>query len=185
MPPRNSKGRKHVDVDYVIDEAHRYLAIEVKSEEHRTAARVRAAVAYAGRSFNDVANQSGVGVAKLRRIASAADPRGAMPLELWKIADACGVPRAWLEVGQWDDGVDQPRMRPTVTSPFGEGDVESRLEIIERYLFALLRIEEMRGDPLPLELESSPRPRERARPAGRAKPAAAKPRARRAAGNGG
>jgi hypothetical protein len=124
------------------------------SEAHRIAARVRAAVAYCGENLEQIGRAS-VGRTKLRRIASATSPRGATPLELWSIADACGVPRAWLEAGVWDDRDDQPP--PQRTNPFGAGSVDDRLEIIERYLLALLRLEEARGDPLPLpEPESSP-----------------------------
>lgn len=153
------------------------------SEAHRIAARVRAAVAYCGESFERIGQRSGLGVAKLRRIASAAEPRGATPLELWGIADACGVPRTWLEVGQWDDAAGQPEIRPITTSPFGQGDVEARLELIERYLFALLRIEEMRGEPLPPLLESgrSPRTPARAAPQRSTNPKSPQRRNRRAA----
>jgi hypothetical protein len=120
---------------------------EMELEPHRIAARVRAAIAYSGRAHEEVGRLSGLGIGKVRRIASPANPRGASLLELWSIADACGVPRAWLEVGRWDDAELEPAPRPAQTYPFGAGPVEDRLEVIERYLFALLRLEERRGDP--------------------------------------
>src|SRR4051794_19514722 len=115
-------------------------------EPHRTAARVRAAIAYSGKGHDEIGRATGLGIGKVRRIASPANPRGASVLELWSIADACGVPRAWLEVGRWDDAEVAPVPQPRQTYPFGAGPVEDRLEIIERYLFALLRLEERRGE---------------------------------------
>lgn len=120
------------------------------TEAQRVAARVRAAIAYCGLRLDDVGQRSGVGAPKLRRITSASNPRGATPLEMWAIADACGVPRAWLELGEWSEtGSGLPAPRPEQTYPFGAGDLEDRLEIIERYVYALLRLEEDRGQPLP------------------------------------
>lgn len=138
-------------------------------EPHRTAARVRAAVAYSGERL-EVIGQRSIGTSKLRRIASVTSPRGATLLELWSIADACGVPRTWLELGQWDDSEGRPPVRLERTNPFGPGPTEDRLEIIERYLFALLRLEESRGEPLPpLELGRSPRARASGAPKSRPK----------------
>lgn len=117
-------------------------------EPQRIAARVRAAIAYRGERLDEIGERSGLGPAKLRRIASASSPRGATPTELWSIADACGVPRAWLESGQWDETEAQPPARPVHPVEM-LSRVEDRLEIIERYLFALVRLEESRGQPLP------------------------------------
>jgi hypothetical protein len=127
------------------------------------AARVRAALAYSGDGFADIGERSGLGQAKLRRIASQTNPRGATPGELWAIADACGVPRAWLEIGEWNDDAGQADA-PLELGPFGVGSTTERLELVERYLLALLRIEASRaGGALPLPAvggESDPQPAE-------------------------
>lgn len=117
------------------------------------AARVRAALAYAALRYEDVDARTGRGMtaAKLRRIASATQPRGATLDELWAIADACNVPRAWLETGQWDDKQGKVEYRPPT---FGEGSVEHRLEILEAHVRALITLEEARsGSALELPLD--------------------------------
>ena len=63
------------------------------------AARVRAALAYANLSHEETALRTGLSVPTLRRIVSASSPRGAGIEELWAIADACGVPRGFIEDG--------------------------------------------------------------------------------------
>jgi hypothetical protein len=68
------------------------------------AARVRAALAYAGvtvkaaPTYADLAS-TGLTYATLTRIVSPTDPRGADIELLWAIADACNVPRRFMEEG--------------------------------------------------------------------------------------
>jgi transcriptional regulator with XRE-family HTH domain len=125
-------------------------------------ARVRAAIAYTGLTLEEIGARSGLGRTKLRRIASVASPRGASPLELWSIADACEVPRSWLEDGYWNERDERPMPAPEHTHPFGVGPIEDRVEIMERYLVALIALERARTDPLPGNPEPTPAP-ERAR----------------------
>lgn len=114
------------------------------------AARVRAALAYAGLRYEDVDAKTDdrMTAAKLRRITSSTNPRGASMDELWMIADACGVPRTWLEVGNWDDMEGNVDLRPP---SFGQGSLTNRVAVIERYVAALIALEEARsGTALPL-----------------------------------
>jgi hypothetical protein len=125
--------------------------------EARIAARVRAALAYSGLRYDELAARTPqLGEATLRRITSPTAPRGADVVELWKIADGCGVPRSWLLYGEWDDSGAMPLRLPR----FGAGKVEDRLAVIENYLTALLILEEARhGHELPLPPpEPGPRP---------------------------
>jgi hypothetical protein len=145
--------------------------------EHRIAARVRAALAYSGLRNPEVLERMGglMSDATLRRITSAANPRGASEHELAKLAEACGVPRAWLELGEWSDAETQPppavELEPFDTS----ASTAQRLETLERYVETLLRIEQRRyGDALPLP-RPAPLTRPRARSTTRA--SAALPRA--------
>jgi len=117
---------------------------------------VRAALAYAGLGIDEAISKIGgaFGAATLRRITSTAHPRGASLDELWLIADACGVPRSWFADGEWKD---KPAAVAAVPQPFGQGTPEQRLETVERYLAALLRLEQSRmngkqtlGEDLPL-----------------------------------
>lgn len=63
------------------------------------ARRVRAAAAYAGIDHDELAAATGITVPTLRRIVSKSAPRGASAEERWSIADACQVPRWFLETG--------------------------------------------------------------------------------------
>lgn len=115
------------------------------------AARVRAALAYSGLRYEDVDSRTkgAMTAAKLRRIASARQPRGATLDELWIIADTCGVPRVWLEAGNWDDTQGKVEYR---APRFGEGSLEDRLEIVERHLQAVMRLLEAKtGNELELQ----------------------------------
>jgi hypothetical protein len=65
-----------------------------------TARRVRAALAYADIKVRGNSEERfQIGEATMRRITSSTDPRGATIEELWRIADACGVPREFLLSG--------------------------------------------------------------------------------------
>jgi hypothetical protein len=116
------------------------------TDEARTAARVRAVLAYAALSYDDAASRmQGLSAATLRRIASASHPRGASRDELWVIADACGLPRNWLTTDwQHKENSEAPSSKP---SSLGVGNPEQRLDIIESYLSALLQAEESRSRP--------------------------------------
>lgn len=68
------------------------------------AARVRAALGYAGLTVKQAPTEprlkdADITYATLTRIVSATNPRGADIEELWAIADACGVPRRFMERG--------------------------------------------------------------------------------------
>lgn len=63
------------------------------------AARARAAIAYAGLEHSDIEKKTGLDVAMVRRITSKASPRDGRLERLWAIADACDVPRAFMEQG--------------------------------------------------------------------------------------
>lgn len=63
------------------------------------AARVRAALAYANIKVKDSGKRVGISAATMARIVSPTDPRGADGDQLDLIADACGVPRWFLERG--------------------------------------------------------------------------------------
>lgn len=140
-----------------------------------SAARVRAAIAYSGRTFEQIAKQTGLGESKLRRIASATNPRGGRLHELHGIADACGVPRAWFEHGEWNDRGPAVMLVELKAGPFGGGTLEERVQLLERYVFALLTLEEERIGgalalpPHPLAPDDSPRARGR-------KPASPRPK---------
>jgi hypothetical protein len=67
------------------------------------AARARAALAYANIKLTEKGEPVKVGSinqATMARIVSPTNPRGANSIEeLWEIADACGVPRSFMEEG--------------------------------------------------------------------------------------
>lgn len=114
----------------------------------RVAKRVRAALAYAGLTYEDAAERiPDLGAATLRRIALMTNPRGATLHELGHIALACDVPLEWLTGGRWVED-DEPR-----SSPFPElkqGSRERRLAVVEHYLEQLLLLEQRReGYPVP------------------------------------
>jgi hypothetical protein len=124
---------------------------------------VRAALAYGGLRYEDVADKTSgkMTESKLRRIASASQPRGAELHELWVIADTCDIPRSWLVDGQWDDG----QGRATVSLPrFGEGSLNDRVELLERYVTALLTLHETEASTSEIPVPREPRqPSRRAR----------------------
>jgi len=114
----------------------------------RTAARVRAALAYAALTYDDAADViPGLSAATLRRIASPKNPRGATMHELGHIALACDVAPDWLIAGRWqDEGETLPRPFPEL----GVGSRERRLAVVEHYLEQLLELERARGQlPMP------------------------------------
>lgn len=66
------------------------------------ARRVRAAIGYSGLEYAPLSRMTGLGEGVLRRMAAKTDDsqRGAKSIEeLWAIADACGVPRTFMEYG--------------------------------------------------------------------------------------
>lgn len=143
------------------------------SEQLRLAARVRAAIAYSGLRTDEIAQRTGddLGVATLRRITSISRPRGATLEELWRIADACQVPRSWLERGEWTDA---SVIGPTKVF-LGHGSSEERLEVVERYLELMLsRLEGGPGGLLPAAPPVPPKRQRRVQtsPASRSAPRA-------------
>jgi transcriptional regulator with XRE-family HTH domain len=77
----------------------RKLAGMVLLPPAEAARRARSAIAYSGLEHHEIAAKTGLDVSKIRRIASRTKPRGASLEELWEIADACGVPRSFMEEG--------------------------------------------------------------------------------------
>lgn len=64
------------------------------------AARIRAALGYSGKEAEELADALGVSYATLRRRKTLVSPTGAKSMEeLYDIADACGVPRQFMEEG--------------------------------------------------------------------------------------
>lgn len=120
----------------------------VASPEH-TAARVRATLAYANLRYEDVAERTDgtLTASTLRRIASASNPRGAELNELWSIADACQVPRDWLERGEWSDTAGRADVSPP---RFGKGSLSDRVTLLERYVQALISLHRDRTGEYPL-----------------------------------
>lgn len=55
---------------------------------------------YAGLSWSELAERSGISPTTIRRIVSTSEPRGFKSREEWEaIADACDVPRVFMELG--------------------------------------------------------------------------------------
>ena len=116
-------------------------------------------MAYAALSYDELAARTRIGESTLRRIASPTKPRGATLDEQWLIADACNVPRRWLE-HEWvdakalDDAKLEGRQADELAHELGhalferpllgEGDTEERLRMLERYVHALLLEQERR-----------------------------------------
>jgi hypothetical protein len=117
--------------------------------DERTAARVRAALAYAALTYEEAAELiPDMGSATLRRITSPKNPRGAALHELARIASACHVPLDWLTGGQWDDGGEP---LSSLFPELGAGSHEQRLSVVEHYVEQLLVLERSRGQmPAPL-----------------------------------
>jgi hypothetical protein len=124
-----------------------------------TAARVRAALAYAALTYEDAADLiPNMGPATLRRIASPKNPRGAELHELAQIARACGVTPGWLTAGQWHD---EAPPQPAPYEELGHGTAQRRLAVVEHYLGLLLALElERTGAQLPLAPPATRAPRQ-------------------------
>jgi hypothetical protein len=71
----------------------------VTADPVEIAARVRAAEAYAGFEHSELAKESGIGVATIQRMGSPTNSRTADLDERQRIADACKVPRQFMEEG--------------------------------------------------------------------------------------
>lgn len=115
------------------------------------AARTRAALAYANIKLTDKGEPVSVGAISqptMARIISPTNPRGVKSLEeLWAIADACGVPRAFMEEGFSE---------PAAADDSRVAGLERKMEAVEVLLPLLLEgIELARGqktDPSVLRL---------------------------------
>ena len=90
------------------------------------ACRVRAARAYSGLSVSEVADRLGVGVQTIKRIE--AGTRAPRQLEIWAIAQVCGLSQEWFEV----DFRDLSRSVTAAGEVFTE--VARRLKKIEAHL---------------------------------------------------
>lgn len=91
------------------------------------AARARAAIAYAGLDHAELEKLTGLDVAMIRRITSKANPRDGRIERLWAIADACDVPRAFMESGWLLTGAEE-----------ANEDTRTRLQNAETQLAALV-----------------------------------------------
>jgi hypothetical protein len=101
----------------------RYLAdVEPLIAREEAARRVRAAIGYAGFKERDVTERTSITPATLRRIVSLTDPRGATIEQLWEIAEACSVPRDFMEHG--------------FSQPDGERSIEERIATLEEIIKA-------------------------------------------------
>lgn len=85
-----------------------------------TARRARAAIGYSGKEHEPIRAQTGISEATWKRLVAKTNPSAATIEQLWAIADACGVPRRFMEEG----------FRPL------EADADERLAAIERRLDA-------------------------------------------------
>jgi hypothetical protein len=75
----------------------------VLTDDHITAARVRAALAYQGIVVEtEGAEATGIGLSTLRRITARKNPRGVKNDELGKIAAACPSVPAWFFADGWE-----------------------------------------------------------------------------------
>lgn len=113
------------------------MAVPLISPE-RAAARARAAIAYAGLEHADVADVTGMSLSMVRRITSKTTPRDATIERLWAIADACSVPRGFMEHGwaPFSTGASIDELRE------GQRSLEARLATLEAE--ALARTDEQR-----------------------------------------
>lgn len=94
--------------------------------------RARAAIGYAGLQEQEIVEKSGISSATLRRIVSVSSPRGFHKAEeMWALADACGVPRAFLEEG-WQRYEDELSLREEF-----EG-LRDSVNLIQRQLVGLV-----------------------------------------------
>lgn len=107
------------------------------------AARTRAALAYANIDVKRSGDRIGISSATMARIVSPSNPRGASIEELWQIADACKVPRWFMEQGfdapastELEDQVAEHHERLARIEET-EGDMQAALERINRWLDAL------------------------------------------------
>jgi transcriptional regulator with XRE-family HTH domain len=125
-----------------------------------TARRVRAAIAYSGLEQVEIIERTGMRMPTLRRIVARADPRAASLEELYAIADACGVPRVFMEEG----------FAPLVASATA---LEQRVDELARQLSAVLderqdllaQMAQMAGEAVARALESGELPTAREGPA--------------------
>jgi hypothetical protein len=129
------------------------------AQRREVAARVRAAMGYAGLKLDDIAARCElVTPANIRRTVGAR--RDTPTAELVQIATACGVPWSWFESGVWDTttAAEAPELR------FGEGSVDQRVLVLETYVALMARALSTLGiDELPQPLPDGrlPSPRER------------------------
>lgn len=91
-------------------------------------ARARACRAYAGIKEHDLAEATGIQPERLRRILRATHPSRATVDELLVIADACDVPRAFVEHGFGALPTDEPNLAERVQAL--EAKVDTVLDII-------------------------------------------------------
>jgi len=87
------------------------------------ARRVRAALAYAGTSHADISKATGITAGTLRNMTSHSRPSGGSLDRLYLIAEACGVPRWFMEHGfdgATSRGANGGRPEPTVPAFPGE-----------------------------------------------------------------
>lgn len=82
------------------------------------ARRARAAMGYAGLDYDELAAKTGITVGTLRNITSRSRPQSGSIDRLYAVADACGVPRTFMDEG-WSRY---------------DGTVEGRLEELKSYL---------------------------------------------------
>lgn len=96
------------------------------------ARRARAAVAYAGLEIPEITKRTGIASGTIRNILSRTRPSSGTIERLWSIADACDVPRSFMEDG-WD----------AITAPHHASNLEQRMdELSEELHVRMARLEE-------------------------------------------
>jgi hypothetical protein len=105
------------------------------------AARVRAAMGYAGLKLDDIVERCElVTAASIRRTVGAR--RETPRTELLQIAEACGVPWSWFAQGEWktNGAVDSDgNGHSDGYLSFGEGTDQERIVVLETYVAVILR----------------------------------------------
>lgn len=76
-----------------------HVSVDVEPDREEAARRLRAAIAYVGMTQTQAANALGVSIPTLARMIGKKGADGIRPsswAELWRAADALGLPRAWF-----------------------------------------------------------------------------------------
>jgi hypothetical protein len=118
-----------------------------------TARRARAAIAYSGLEQGEVIERTGIRLPTLRRIVARTDPRAASLEELYAIADACGVPRLFMEEGFGPMATRSPSLEDRIS------ELDRRLTaVLDERQELLTQMAELAGEAVARALESGELP---------------------------